>query len=116
MVFHYHLQNEELLIALRGRLTLRSFDGERELDEGELVAFPRGERGAHGFENRTSEPVRVLLVGERNVPNVSVYPDTNEIGLFDAPRPADRRFGGRFRPDDAVSGYAGAEPRIPPAS
>lgn len=116
MVFHYHLQNEEVLIALRGRPMLRTFDGERELDEGEVVAFPRGERGAHGFENRTAEPVRVLLISERNVPNVSVYPDTNEIGIFDAPRPADRRFGGLFRLNDAVSDYAGAKPKIPPPS
>lgn len=34
MVFHYHLQNEEVVIALRGRLTLRTFD-ERELTEGD---------------------------------------------------------------------------------
>jgi uncharacterized cupin superfamily protein len=116
MVFHYHLQNEELLIVLRGRPTLRTFDGERELVEGEVVSFPRGPDGAHGFENRTEEPVGVLLVGEKNSPNVSVYPDTEEIGIFDAPRPADRRFGGRFRLADAVSEYAGGVPKIPPTA
>src|SRR6266508_4070773 len=76
MVFHYHLQNEEVLIALRGRLMLRTFDGERELE------------------------------------NVSVYHETNEIGIFDAARPADRRFGGLFRLNDAVSDYGGAKPKI----
>ncbi|HEX9415743.1 MAG TPA: hypothetical protein VF895_03445 [Gaiellaceae bacterium] len=80
MVFHYHLQNEEVLIALRGRLMLRTFDGERELE------------------------------------NVSVYHETNEIGIFDAARPADRRFGGLFRLNDAVSDYGGAKPKIPPPS
>jgi uncharacterized cupin superfamily protein len=113
MVFHYHLQNEELLIALRGRPTLRTFEGERELAEGDVVAFPRGQAGAHGFENRTDEPVHVLLFGELNVPNVSVYPDTEEIGVFDARRPADRRFGGLFRLKDA-SDYGSAKPKIPP--
>lgn len=58
----------------------------------------------------------MLLVGELNVPNVSVYPDTNEIGIFDAARAADRRFGGLFRLDEAVSGYGGAEPEVPPPS
>ena len=112
MVFHYHLQNEEALLALRGRPTVRTWEGERELAEGEVVAFPRGPRGAHGFANRTDEPVRVLLLGEKNVPNVSVYPDTEEIGVFDAPRPSDRRFGGRFRLSDAVSEYAGGRPEV----
>src|SRR5581483_1546155 len=64
MVFHYHVQREELLIVLEGRLSLRSADGWEELPEGEVVAFPRGERGAHGYRNHTDEPVRVLVVSE----------------------------------------------------
>jgi hypothetical protein len=43
-----------------------------------------------------------------------VYP--NEIGFFDAARPPQRRLGGLFRLHDAVSGYGGAEPKIPPVS
>jgi len=46
MVFHYHVQREELLIVLDGRLNLRTADGWEELPEGEVVAFPRGECGA----------------------------------------------------------------------
>jgi uncharacterized cupin superfamily protein len=113
MVFHYHLKNEEHLVVLRGKLVLRTPDGTRELKEGDAAAFPRGERGAHGFENRGDTPARVLLMGELNGPNVSVYPDTNEIGIFDAPHRRDRRFGARFRLADAQSGYGGAEPTLP---
>ena len=57
--YHYHLANEELLIVLRGRPHLRTPDGWRQLDEGEVVAFPLGERGAHQLANRTDEDVRV---------------------------------------------------------
>src|SRR3954470_4428751 len=89
MVFHYHLQREELLVFLSGRLTLRTGDGRHELPAGAVVAFPRGERGAHGYENRSGELARVLVVSEQNAPNVSVYPDTNEIGVFDAARRTD---------------------------
>jgi uncharacterized cupin superfamily protein len=113
MVFHYHLQNEELLIVLRGTVSLRTPEGWRDLREGDAVVFPRGERGAHGFENRTRDATRVLLLGELNGPNVSVYPDTNEIGIFDAPLRHERRFGARFRLDDAQSGYGGVEPTLP---
>ena len=38
---------------LRGRPHLRTPDGWRQLDEGEVVAFPVGERGAHQLANRT---------------------------------------------------------------
>src|SRR5207237_9017744 len=77
MVFHYHVQREELLIVLRGCVGLRTAEGWEDLSAGEVVAFPRGEHGAHGFANRGPEVVRVLVVSETNAPNSSVYPDTN---------------------------------------
>jgi uncharacterized cupin superfamily protein len=117
MHFHYHLGREELLIVLSGRLWLRTGEGERELAQGEVVAFPRGERGAHGFENRGAEPVRVLVVSEQNAPNVSVYPDENHVGIFDAPHPPDRRFGALFDVADAIEAYGGGTAAIvPPGS
>ena len=86
MVFHYHVQREELLVVVSGTLSLRTARGWDDVGAGEVVAFPRGESGAHGYENRTDEPIRVLVVSEMNAPNISVYPDTNEIGIFDAAR------------------------------
>jgi uncharacterized cupin superfamily protein len=115
MVFHYHVQREELLIVLAGRLALRTAVGWEELPEGEVVAFPRGERGAHGYANRTDEPVRVLMVSEMNAPNISVYPDANQVGVFDAPRPEDRRFGALFDVGDALADYGGKAKIVPPA-
>ena len=115
MVFHYHLQREELLIVLAGTLALRTADGWRDLPEGEVVSFPRGPRGAHGFENRGGDVVRVLVVSEQSAPNVSVYPDSGEVGIFDEARRENRRFGALFRTADAVSGYGGGEAEIVPA-
>jgi uncharacterized cupin superfamily protein len=114
MVFHYHLQREELLIVLAGRLDLRTANGWEELPEGEVVAFPRGERGAHGFRNNGDGPARALMISEMHGPNISVYPDTNEIGIFDAAQRAHRRFGARFDVDDAVSDYGGGKATITP--
>jgi uncharacterized cupin superfamily protein len=107
MVFHYHVQREELTVVLAGRLSLRTAVGWEELPEGEVVAFPRGERGAHGYRNDGTESVRVLMVSEMEGPNISVYPDTNRIGIFDAGRRAERRFGALFDVDDAVADYGG---------
>jgi uncharacterized cupin superfamily protein len=114
MVFHYHLQREELLVVLTGTLALRTAAGWRDLPEGEVVSFPRGERGAHGFENRTGGLVRVLVISEQNAPNISVYPDTNEIGVFDAARREERRFGALFNVSEAVSDYGGGKASIAP--
>ena len=112
MHFHYHLGREELLIVISGRLWLRTGDGWRELSQGEVVAFPRGERGSHGFENRGNDPVRALVVSEQNAPNVSVYPDENRVGVFDAAHPHERRFGALFDIADAVDDYGGGRAAI----
>ena len=39
--YHLHHGNEELLVALRGRVALRTPDGDRMVEEGGVVAFPR---------------------------------------------------------------------------
>src|SRR5207244_1869966 len=87
LVYPYHLGREELLIVLRGTLAVRTPDGWHDVAEGGVVAFPRGARGAHGCENRGDAPVRLLMVSEQNAPNVSVYPDSGEVGVFDAAHP-----------------------------
>ena len=115
MVFHYHVQREELLIVLEGRLSLRSASGWEELPQGEVVAFPRGERGAHGYRNDGNAPARVLMISEMNGPNISVYPDKNQVGIFDAGRRAERRFGALFDVADALADYGGKAEIVPPA-
>jgi uncharacterized cupin superfamily protein len=112
---HYHLANEELLVVLRGRPTLRTTEGERQLDEGEFLAFPVGDRGAHQLINRTDEPVRVLLVSEMTGPDIVVYPDSRKIRASEGP-PGSREpgLGGTFRDADAVDYFEGEERAGPP--
>jgi uncharacterized cupin superfamily protein len=43
---------------------------------GAVVAFPRGQAGAHGLVNRSDAPVRYLVVSTTNRPDVVEYPDT----------------------------------------
>src|ERR671937_143405 len=58
--YHYELGNDELLIVVTGRPTLRSPKGERELSPGDCVLFPSGPDGAHQLANRTGKPARIL--------------------------------------------------------
>ena len=50
--YHFHYADEELVIVLSGRPTLRTPEGTRELEEGEAVRFPLGEEGAHQIYTR----------------------------------------------------------------
>ncbi len=113
--YHWHLTEEELLVVLEGTPSLRTPDGWRELADGEVVAFPRGERGAHGYRNDSADRVRVLVISEMNAPNLTVYPDTNQVGIFDAGQRAERRFGALFNVADAVADYGGKASIVPPA-
>lgn len=110
MPFHYHLQREELLVVLEGTVAVRGAGGWEDVPEGEVRAFPRGERGVHGYENRTGQTVRLLMFSEQNAPNVSVYPDAGRVGIYDFAKPGERRFGGLFDLKDAVEGYGGGKP------
>lgn len=78
-VYHAHHGSEELLLVLRGRPTLRTPDGERQLDEGEAVHFTTGPEGAHGLRNDTDEPVRYVMAGIRVSPEVVEYPDLKKV-------------------------------------
>jgi len=77
--FHAHHANEELLVVLAGTPTLRTLDGERTLDEGEVVSFPAGRRGAHALENRTDATVRILIVSTMIAPDINEFPDSGTL-------------------------------------
>lgn len=76
--YHYHLGIEEAVIVLEGEPHLRTPSGWRKLECGEAVAFPRGSAGAHQFANKTGGQVRILLISNKNVADVVVYPDSDK--------------------------------------
>ena len=54
--YHYENAEEEWLIVLVGRPTLRTPESERELEPWDCAFFPTGDAGAHKVTNRTDEP------------------------------------------------------------
>ncbi len=82
--YHTHHANEEWVIVMRGRPTLRTPEGEHELSEGDVVAFLRGEQGAHQIANRTGEPIRVLMLSTLVSPDVLEYLDSGQVAAVDA--------------------------------
>lgn len=79
--FHFHHASEELLVVLRGRPTLRTDEGSRQLDDGDVIHFPTGPNGVHGLSNETDTPVRYLMASTRRVPEVAEYPDLGQIAV-----------------------------------
>jgi uncharacterized cupin superfamily protein len=107
--YHFHLGEEEVLIVLEGTPHLRTPDSWSLLPEGEVVAFPIGERGAHQLQNRTGETVRFLAVSTHGMPEITVYPDEDKIGFGERlPRGGGLR--AFFRAGDAVDYDLGLEP------
>ncbi|MBS1871520.1 MAG: cupin domain-containing protein [Actinobacteria bacterium] len=77
--YHAHHGIEELIVVLRGTPTLRTPAGERELAEGEVVAFPPGRDGAHQVLNRSDEVVRFLMLSSKAPADLIEYPDSGKI-------------------------------------
>jgi uncharacterized cupin superfamily protein len=109
--YHWHTANEELLIVLSGRPSLRSPSGWQELAEGEVVAFPAGEDGAHQIVNRDQEPARFFVLSTMIAPELTEYPDTGKVGALKRAPGAHGSGGQRFfEPGDIVDYWEGEEP------
>ncbi len=107
--YHHHLTEEELIVVLEGTTSLRTRDGWRELSEGEIVAFPRGEGGAHQLANRSDRTVRFLSFSSSGEPDIVIYPDSGKLGAFER-LPAGGGLRAMFRLADTVDYHDGERP------
>ncbi len=106
--YHLHFAEEEILVVLEGRPSLRTPDGWRRLECGEVVAFPVGEQGAHQLLNETDEVARFLAFSNQ-APDVCVYPDSGKVMAAER-RPDGGGLKLMFRQSDAVDYHDGEEP------
>jgi uncharacterized cupin superfamily protein len=79
--YHYEYV-EEWLLVLDGSLVVRVPDGEVELGRGALIRFAPGPDGAHQIINRGAAGARLLPFSRAAHPGISVYPDTDTIGVW----------------------------------
>jgi uncharacterized cupin superfamily protein len=107
--YHWHLAEEELIVVLEGQPSLRTPEGWRELSEGEVISFPRGERGGHQLLNRTENDVRFLAFSSSGEPDIVIYPDSQKVGAFERlPRGGGLR--AMFRLADTLDYHDGEQP------
>ena len=85
--YHYEGTEEEWIVVLTGRPTVRTPAGEQELGPWDCVFCPPGEEGAHKVTNRGEEPARIVIwpstptrrrsaPGRRGSSSVSATPST----------------------------------------
>jgi uncharacterized cupin superfamily protein len=79
--YHYEYDEEWLLVA-RGAIVVRVPDGELSLRAGDVVCFPAGPAGAHKAMNRSDEPARIVMFSVKRGLAVSVYPDSDTVGVW----------------------------------
>lgn len=79
--YHYEYA-EEWLLVVDGTIVVRAPDGEHTLERGSLVCFPPGPAGAHKLMNRSDSPARTLMFSSSRAPAISVYPDSDKVGVF----------------------------------
>jgi len=104
--YHWHLAEEEVVVVVAGRPSLRTPDGWRELEPGDVVSFLVGEQGAHQLVNRTAETVRFLAFSNQS-PDIIIRPDSQTLGVAER-RPAGGGLAYYFRISDAI-GYIEGE-------
>ena len=80
--YHYHVKNEELFYILSGCGTLRTPQGERAVQAGDVLYFPANERGAHKLSNTGTETLAYLDFGTLHDLDAAFYPDSNKIGVW----------------------------------
>jgi uncharacterized cupin superfamily protein len=79
--YHYEYE-EEWLLVLEGNTTVRTPDGEVPAGRGALMCFPAGPAGAHKVANAGDETVLALMWSSAREPSVSVYPDSDKMGVW----------------------------------
>lgn len=77
--FHYHLLEEEHIIALEGEATLRLGDRRYSIKAGDYVGFPAGQRAGHCLLNESDVPFRFIIIGDFEPNDVCIYPDSDKV-------------------------------------
>jgi uncharacterized cupin superfamily protein len=84
--FHYHMVEEEHIIALEGEATLRLGDERYPIKAGDYVGFPAGQRAGHCLINEGDKPFRFIMIGDSARDEVCVYPDSGKIMIYNLGR------------------------------
>jgi uncharacterized cupin superfamily protein len=84
--YHYEYGEEEWVVALAGRPSVRTPEGTEQLEPWDVVFFPKGPAGAHQVRNDSDEPARVMMWSTIVYPSATAYPDSDKIAVWTGDR------------------------------
>lgn len=80
--YHYEYGEEEWVLVLEGRPSVRTPEGTERLEPFDVVFFTTGRGGAHQVRNDTDEHARVLMFSSVVYPTATAYPDSGKVGVY----------------------------------
>jgi uncharacterized cupin superfamily protein len=80
--YHYEYGEEEWLLVLDGRPSVRTPDGVEQLEPFDVVFFPMGPPGAHQIRNDSDADARVVMWSTVVHPTGTAYPDSDKVALW----------------------------------
>ncbi len=80
--YHYEYGEEEWLLVIDGRPSVRTPEGIEQLEPNDVAFFPKGPAGAHQVRNDTEDLVRVLMWSTVVYPTATAYPDSDKVGIW----------------------------------
>ena len=90
--YHYEYGEEEWLLVIEGRPTVRTPEGGEQLEPFEVAFFPKGPAGAHQIRNDTETAVRVLMWSTVVYPTATAYPDSDKVAFWTGDKAEDGIF------------------------
>ena len=80
--YHYEYGEEEWILVIEGRPSIRTPEGSEPLEPFQVVFFPKGPAGAHQIRNDTERPARILMWSSVVYPTATAYPDSDKVGVW----------------------------------
>jgi len=82
-VNHWHNISEEIFYIISGKGRLRTFYGEKDVEAGDMICFPAGEKGVHAIANASDTEILVYIDFASNPKtDIAIEPDTNQVAIY----------------------------------
>lgn len=82
--YHSHSTTDEVFYIISGSGILRTEDGERSVNAGDVMYFPAGKGSAHKLTNNSSQPLCYIDFATRSELDLAHYPDSGKIGIINS--------------------------------
>ena len=76
---HWHVLEEEHILVIEGRATLRLGDERIQMKAGDYVCFPARQEAGHCLINDSDAVFRFVMIGEKKRDEVCIYTDSNKM-------------------------------------